>query len=184
MKHHRVLFAIIWVLCACCGWFPLFVRLAKSGMPSSGDCCKIVRMLVPSDCPKFSGKDSTQLAVTPLTPADCVCGQVVTQGPSNGVIIPLDSLDHRTGLFARSIPSWDNTSTLELGRTKGHFCKTINPAYPPFVPPITFPPIRLRQVAPYRSPRKLLSSKTYHSFARPTDPKPYLPHSPHVHEPV
>ena len=67
MKHHRV-FAIIWDLCACSwNWFPLFVRLAKSGMPSSG---KIVRMLVhvPSDCQKILGNDSTD----PLTPADCV----------------------------------------------------------------------------------------------------------------
>ena len=77
MKHHRVI-AIIWVLCACLwNWFPLFVRLAKSRMPSSG---KIVKMLVPSDCQKILGKNSTD----PLTPADLWSG--VAQGPSNGVI--------------------------------------------------------------------------------------------------
>ena len=53
MKHYRV-FAIIWVLCAYLwNWFPLFVRLAKSGMPSSG---KIVRMLVPSVSKNFRKK--------------------------------------------------------------------------------------------------------------------------------
>ena len=138
-------------------------------MPSSGDCCKIVRMLVPFRLSKFSGKDSTQL-VTPLTPADCVCEQVVTQGPSNGVIIPLDSLNHQTGLFARSIPSWDNTSTLGLGRTKGHFCKTINPAYPPFVPPITFPPIRLRQIAPTDHLANCYPQRLIIAFVGLTDP--------------
>ena len=70
MKHHRVLRSFGFYALALWNWFPLFVRLAKSRTPSSG---KIVGMLVlvPSDCQKFSEKDSTD----PLTPANSVCEQ-------------------------------------------------------------------------------------------------------------
>ena len=150
MKHHRV-FAIIWVLCACLwNWFPLFVRLAISRMPSSGKIVSTLR-LSKNFGKRFDGPaDSRWLASVSNTGSIKRCHHIPLDEP--------DSLDHQTGLFAGSNPSWDNTSTLELGRTKGHFCKTINSAYPPFVPPITFPPIRLRHCS-YRSPRRLLSSK-------------------------
>jgi hypothetical protein len=140
MKHHRVknLRSFGFYALALWNWFPLFVRIAKSRIPSSG---KIVR----NPCPRIV-KNFGKRFDGPADSDDFV--SVSNTGSIKGCHhIPLDepySLDHQIGLFAGSIPSWDNTSTLELGRTKGIFQNHKLCLSAICSAPITFPPIRLR----------------------------------------
>ena len=119
---------------------------------------------------------------------------VDTQGPSSGVIIPpprtrftrhtkLDCLPEA------SLPGIIRQHLWSLGRTKGHFYQSINSAHPQFVPPFTFPPIRLRQVAPLpiTSQTAILKdlSLLKHPFVNPTDHIQFVSLAPpHVHEQV
>ena len=109
-------------------------------------------MLVPLDVENFLSMTGNPLTV-PVSQLLHRVHQAVSSFPSTNQIRWTTKLDC---LPEASLP-WDNTSTL-VGKNKGVFCQTINSAYPQFVPPFTFPPIRLRQVAPYRSPRKQLLS--------------------------
>jgi hypothetical protein len=113
---------------------------------------------------------------------DGLCKQV---GNPLTPVVPVSQLLHRVHQAVSSFPSTNQirwTSNLDClpeasfpgiirqhwswQEQRGHLCQTINSAYPPFVPPFTFPPVRLRQLVPYRSPRKQLSSKTYYCLCQ------------------
>jgi len=109
-------------------------------------------MLVPSDVEKF--RKRFRWNGNPLTPADCACEPSCYTGSIKRCHhSPLDEPDppgttKLDCLPEASLPGIIRQYHWSWKEQRGHFCQTINSAYPQFVPPFTFPPIRLRQVAP------------------------------------
>lgn len=118
LKHHEGLlgFYAVGRVCSICSEHHIRKSMVRTTGTDSGWDDQMMSLHVENSRKRF---DEVVIRCVPVSQS------CKGSAPSSGVMRSSnhpDSLYDQTGLFARTPPSWDNTSTaLELGRTKGVF---------------------------------------------------------------